>query len=194
MRTAFAAHAVPPSPRTMASAPAVPRIISRRVRQRPDARENQIAATMQAAPSAGPTMTRPVRNRSNSVPNQAKVTSRVPAMLPRSAQPTPKAISPRNAMAIKNTGVSEDLFGSKIGDAPLMFAAAHAALPSRALRAKVRRVSGALMSFPAILLPLFVQVFLIFALLIWMAVARGRALRGGEVRPVDIALRQRAWP
>src|SRR5215204_3281074 len=74
MRTAFAAHAVPPSPRTMASAPAVPRIISRRVRQRPDARsENQIAATMQAAPSAGPTMTRPVRNRSNSVPNQAKV-------------------------------------------------------------------------------------------------------------------------
>jgi hypothetical protein len=68
------------------------------------------------------------------------------------------------------------------------------ALPSRALRAKVRRASGALMSFPAILLPLFVQVFLTFVLLIWMATARGRALRGGEVRPADIALRQRAWP
>src|SRR5215207_7383081 len=68
------------------------------------------------------------------------------------------------------------------------------ALPSRALRAKVRRASGALMSFPAILLPLFVQVFLTFAVLLWMAVARRRALRGGEVRPVDIALRQRAWP
>ena len=50
------------------------------------------------------------------------------------------------------------------------------------------------MSVPAILLPLFVQVFLTFALLIWMASVRGRALRGGEVRPVDIALRQRAWP
>jgi hypothetical protein len=97
-------------------------------------------------------------------------------------------------MAIKNTGVSEVLVGAKTGDAPPMFAAAHAALPSRALRAKVRRASGALMSFPAILLPLFVQVFLTFALLSWMAVARGRALRGGEVRPTDIALRQRAWP
>jgi hypothetical protein len=40
------------------------------------------------------------------------------------------------------------------------------ALPSRALRAKVRAIPGALMSFPAILLPLFVQVFLTFALLI----------------------------
>src|SRR5829696_2745111 len=67
MRTAFAAHAVPPRPRTMASAAALPRSISRRVRQRPDARsESQIAASMQTAPSAGPTMTRPVRNRSNS--------------------------------------------------------------------------------------------------------------------------------
>ena len=97
-------HAVAPRPRMMASAPPPARSISRRVLQRPDARsENQIAATMQTAPSAGPTMTRPVRNRSNSLPNQAKVTSRVPAMLPRSAQPTPKAISPKSAMPIKNT-------------------------------------------------------------------------------------------
>src|SRR5215213_10025161 len=127
MRTAFAAHAVPPRPRIMASAPAVPRINSRRVRQRPDARSaNQIAATMQTAPSAGPTMTRPVRNRSNSLPNQAKVTSRVPAMLPRSAQPRPKATRPNSAMPIKNTGASEVLFGAKTGGAPPMFAAAHA--------------------------------------------------------------------
>src|SRR4051794_1714381 len=70
------------------------------------------------------------------------------------------------------------------------------ALPSGARRAKVRRVSGATpaMSIPAILLPLFVQVFLTFGLLIWMAVARGQALRGREVRPDEIALRQRAWP
>jgi hypothetical protein len=50
------------------------------------------------------------------------------------------------------------------------------------------------MSVPAILLPVFVQVFLTFVLLTWMATVRGRALRGGEVRPEDIALRQRAWP
>ena len=50
------------------------------------------------------------------------------------------------------------------------------------------------MSFPAILFPLFVQVFLTFTLLIWTAFARRHALRAGDVRPEDIALRQRAWP
>jgi hypothetical protein len=50
------------------------------------------------------------------------------------------------------------------------------------------------MSIPAILLPLFVQVFLTFALLLWLAVLRTGALRGGAVRPADIALRERAWP
>jgi hypothetical protein len=50
------------------------------------------------------------------------------------------------------------------------------------------------MSIPAILLPLFVQVFLTFALVIWLAVLRTGALRGGAVRPGDIALRERAWP
>ena len=50
------------------------------------------------------------------------------------------------------------------------------------------------MSVPMVLLPLFVQVGLIFALLFAMAITRGRALTGGEVKPRDIALRQQNWP
>jgi hypothetical protein len=50
------------------------------------------------------------------------------------------------------------------------------------------------MTIPAVLLPVFVQVALTFALLFWMGSARLRALKGREVRVGDIALRQPAWP
>ena len=50
------------------------------------------------------------------------------------------------------------------------------------------------MTIPAVLLPVFVQVGLIFFLLFWMGSVRLRALRGREVRLKDIALRQPAWP
>jgi hypothetical protein len=50
------------------------------------------------------------------------------------------------------------------------------------------------MSLQMILLPLFVQVVLTFVLLFWMAGLRGSALRGGEVRYDDIALREPNWP
>jgi len=50
------------------------------------------------------------------------------------------------------------------------------------------------MSIPMILLPVFVQVGLTFALLLWMAGARGKALSSGETKMRDIALRQPNWP
>jgi len=50
------------------------------------------------------------------------------------------------------------------------------------------------MSIQMVLLPLFVQIALTFCLLFAMAMSRGRALTGGEVRPKDIALRQQNWP
>jgi hypothetical protein len=50
------------------------------------------------------------------------------------------------------------------------------------------------MSLQAILLPLFVEVILTFALLFWAAPLRTRALRSGAVRREDIALRQPNWP
>jgi len=50
------------------------------------------------------------------------------------------------------------------------------------------------MTVPAVLLPVFVQVGLTFFLLFWMGAVRLRALKGREVRLVDIALRQPAWP
>ena len=50
------------------------------------------------------------------------------------------------------------------------------------------------MSVESILAPLFVQVALMFGLLIYLAVLRGNALRSGEVRPRDIALGQYNWP
>jgi hypothetical protein len=45
-----------------------------------------------------------------------------------------------------------------------------------------------------VLLPVFVLVGLTFALLLWMASARTRALTGREVSLKDIALGQQNWP
>jgi hypothetical protein len=45
-----------------------------------------------------------------------------------------------------------------------------------------------------VLLPVFVLVGLTFALLLWMATARTRALTGKEIRIKDIALGQPNWP
>src|SRR3981189_3555238 len=50
------------------------------------------------------------------------------------------------------------------------------------------------MSVQMVLLPVFVLVGLAFALLLWMASARPRALKGGETRLKDIALGQQNWP
>jgi len=50
------------------------------------------------------------------------------------------------------------------------------------------------MSLPAILAPVFAQVALTFALLVWTGSSRVAALRAGEVRMRDVALAQRAWP
>jgi hypothetical protein len=53
---------------------------------------------------------------------------------------------------------------------------------------------GDYMSIPMILLPVFVQVFLTFALLMGMAMGRGHALSSGQTKPRDVALRQANWP
>jgi hypothetical protein len=45
-----------------------------------------------------------------------------------------------------------------------------------------------------VLLPLFVQVLLTFALLMGMVTSRGQALASGETKPRDIGLRQPNWP
>lgn len=50
------------------------------------------------------------------------------------------------------------------------------------------------MSVTSLLLPVFVQVALTFGLMFWMASHRVHAIRNGEVRPRDIALRQPNWP
>ena len=50
------------------------------------------------------------------------------------------------------------------------------------------------MTVGMVLLPLFVQVGLTFALLLAMATARTRAIKAGEARLKDIALRQPNWP
>ncbi|MEO6782062.1 MAG: MAPEG family protein [Bradyrhizobium sp.] len=50
------------------------------------------------------------------------------------------------------------------------------------------------MSVQMVLLPVFVLVGLTFALLLWMAGARRRALVGGETKIRDIALGQPNWP
>jgi len=50
------------------------------------------------------------------------------------------------------------------------------------------------MSLQMVLLPLFLQVGLTFALLLGMAGTRTRALASGETRIKDIALRQPNWP
>jgi hypothetical protein len=50
------------------------------------------------------------------------------------------------------------------------------------------------MSFGFVLLPLFVQVILTFALYCWMAYHRVTSIRSGVVHPRDVALRQPNWP
>ena len=50
------------------------------------------------------------------------------------------------------------------------------------------------MMFEAILIPLFVQVALTFALLFWMAALRGHDVRGGAVDLRNVALREPGWP
>ncbi len=50
------------------------------------------------------------------------------------------------------------------------------------------------MSVVSLLLPVFVQVALTFALMGWMASHRVTAVKAGRVRPKDIALRQPNWP
>jgi hypothetical protein len=50
------------------------------------------------------------------------------------------------------------------------------------------------MSVQTVLLPVFVLVGLTFALLLWMASARTRALTSRETRIKDIALGQQNWP
>jgi hypothetical protein len=50
------------------------------------------------------------------------------------------------------------------------------------------------MSVQMVLLPVFVLVGLTFCLLMGMAVARTRALSGGQTKLKDIALRQPNWP
>lgn len=50
------------------------------------------------------------------------------------------------------------------------------------------------MSVASLLLPVFVQIGLTFALMVWMATHRVRAITSGAVRPRDIALRQPNWP
>ena len=50
------------------------------------------------------------------------------------------------------------------------------------------------MSLQAVLLPLFVEVVLTFALMLWMGALRGGDFRSGAVKPADVALRQPIWP
>jgi hypothetical protein len=50
------------------------------------------------------------------------------------------------------------------------------------------------MSVQMVLLPVFVLVGLAFFLLLWMATARGQALKGRETSLKDIALGQPNWP
>jgi len=50
------------------------------------------------------------------------------------------------------------------------------------------------MSVQMVLLPVLVQIGLTFALLLWMASARGQALKGREVSLKEIALGEPNWP
>lgn len=50
------------------------------------------------------------------------------------------------------------------------------------------------MTTQAILLPMFAQIALTFFMLFWMAYVRLRAVRRGDVRPHQVALREPAWP
>jgi len=50
------------------------------------------------------------------------------------------------------------------------------------------------MTIQMVLLPVFVQVALTFAVLFWMASVRTRSVAKGETKMRDIALGQQAWP
>ena len=50
------------------------------------------------------------------------------------------------------------------------------------------------MSIPMILAPLFVLVLMTFVLVFWLSALRGPAFSRGEVRAVDVDLRQPNWP
>ena len=50
------------------------------------------------------------------------------------------------------------------------------------------------MSLKFVLLPLFVQVAVTFILWFWMAYYRVILIRGGQVRPREVALREPNWP
>jgi hypothetical protein len=50
------------------------------------------------------------------------------------------------------------------------------------------------MTIQMVLLPVFVQVALTFAVLFWMASVRTRCVSSGETKMRDIALGQQAWP
>jgi len=50
------------------------------------------------------------------------------------------------------------------------------------------------MSLQAVLLPLFVEVILTFALMLWMGALRRGDYRSGAVRVQDVALREPGWP
>ena len=51
-----------------------------------------------------------------------------------------------------------------------------------------------LMSLQAVLLPLFVEVILTFALMFWMGALRNGDFRSGAVKPQEVALREPIWP
>jgi hypothetical protein len=50
------------------------------------------------------------------------------------------------------------------------------------------------MTVQTILVPMFAQVALTFALLFWMSILRLRAVRTGQVAAQDVALREPNWP
>ncbi|MGC2410377.1 MAG: MAPEG family protein [Methyloceanibacter sp.] len=50
------------------------------------------------------------------------------------------------------------------------------------------------MSMQAMLMPVFAQVALTFALLFWMSILRIQAIRQGKVAPHAVALREPNWP
>ena len=50
------------------------------------------------------------------------------------------------------------------------------------------------MSFATVMMPLFVEVFLTFALLFWAGALRSGDLLAGTVKPEEIGLRELNWP
>jgi len=50
------------------------------------------------------------------------------------------------------------------------------------------------MSLAAVLLPLFAEVILTFALMFWMGVLRNRDFTSGAVKPQEVSLREPNWP